>query len=128
MNDDFRSVEENLAADVDSRVRYPSYKSMDEFLDVERLRSLDSYVRSRIKRRIAEKNDPKFYTGPYTLDEDKAGRPGSRMIYLSDSKQPDNWRAAAFTLSSQLETIYKDKKQRNEFRPPEVKRPFFRST
>jgi len=91
MNDDFGSMEENLKEDVDPRVTYPSYKSMDEFVDVERLRSLDSYIRNRIRRHIAEKNDPKFYTGPYTLDEDEAGRPGSRMIYLSESKQPDSY-------------------------------------
>jgi hypothetical protein len=76
---------------VDPRVNYPSYKSMDEFIDVVRLRSLDSYIRNKIKRRILEINDPKFYTGPYTLSEDKAGRPGSRMIYLSESKEPDSY-------------------------------------
>jgi hypothetical protein len=78
-------------AHVDPRVNYPSYKSMDEFIDVVRLRSLDSYIRNRIKRRILEINDPKFYTGPYTLSEDKAGRPGSRMIYLAESKEPDSY-------------------------------------
>ena len=76
---------------VDQRVRYPSYKSMDEFIDVGRLRSLDNYIRNKIKRRITETNDPKFYTGPYTLSEDKAGRPGSRMIYLAESKEPDSY-------------------------------------
>ena len=62
---------------VDSRVTYPSYKSFDEFIDTERLRSLDSYIKRRIRRHIALDNDLKFYTGPYTLREEIAGRPGS---------------------------------------------------
>jgi hypothetical protein len=78
-------------ATVDARVKYPSYKSFDEFIDVERLRSLDGYIRQRIKRHIVENNDLKFYTGPYTLKEDVAGRPGSRMIYLAQSELPDSY-------------------------------------
>ena len=78
-------------ADVDPRVKYPSYKSFDEFVDVERLRSLDGYIRQRIKRHILLNNDLKFYTGPYTLNEDVAGRPGSRMIYLAESERPDSY-------------------------------------
>src|SRR5687767_11237238 len=78
-------------APVDPRVKYPSYKSFDEFIDVDRLRSLDGYIRQRIKRRIVEKDDLKFYTGPYTLNEDVAGRPGARMIYLAQSQLPDSY-------------------------------------
>ncbi len=78
-------------APLEAVVRYPSYKSFDEFIDVERLRSLDSYIREKIKRRILEYDDPKFYTGPYTIREDIAGRPGSRMIYLSESTMPDSY-------------------------------------
>src|SRR5688572_14200718 len=76
---------------VDARIKYPSYKSFDGLIDVQRLRSLDSYIRERIKRRITQGTDPKFYTGPYTLKEDIAGRPGSRMIYLSESELPDSY-------------------------------------
>jgi hypothetical protein len=32
---------------VDARVAYPCYKSFDEFIDVEMLRPLDSYVAER---------------------------------------------------------------------------------
>src|SRR4030095_12138946 len=66
-------------------------KSMDRFMDIQRLRSLDGYIRSKIERHIVAQSDPKFYTGPYTLIEEKAGRPGSRMIYLSESTVPDNY-------------------------------------
>jgi hypothetical protein len=78
-------------ARIDPAIRYPSYKSFDEFIDVERLRSLDSYIRERIRRRILENDDPKFYTGPYTVREENAGRPGSRMIYLAESSMPDSY-------------------------------------
>jgi hypothetical protein len=68
-------------APVDERVKYPSYKSFDEFIDVERLRALDGYIMQRIKRRLRERRgDYKFYTGPYKLNRAVADRPGSRMI------------------------------------------------
>ncbi|MFL6468583.1 MAG: hypothetical protein ACJ72Z_11560 [Pyrinomonadaceae bacterium] len=73
---DSESGTEMHFAEVDPRVSYPSYKSMDEFIDIERLRSLDGYIRNKIKRRLTEHDDPKFYTGPYTLEEDKEGRHG----------------------------------------------------
>jgi hypothetical protein len=46
-------------AEVDSRITYPSYKSFDEFIDVDRLRSLDGYIKQRIKRRLDTKEDLK---------------------------------------------------------------------
>jgi len=78
-------------AHVDPRISYPSYKSFDDLIDVERLRALDGYIRQRIRRHIAAGSDLKFYTGPYTLKEEIAGRPGSRMIYLSESQLPDSY-------------------------------------
>ncbi|HEY0051412.1 MAG TPA: hypothetical protein VGB68_19100 [Pyrinomonadaceae bacterium] len=90
--------EEKLAEDtlvfepVDSRIVYPSYKSFDEFIDVERLRALDGYILQRIKRRLnAPQDDYKFYTGPYKLNDKIPDRPGSRMIYLAYSEQPDSY-------------------------------------
>jgi hypothetical protein len=77
--------------DVDPRIKYPSYKSFDSLIDVSRLRALDGYIRQRIIRRLGEREDPKFYTGPYTLKEEIAGRPGSRMIYLAESELPDSY-------------------------------------
>lgn len=76
---------------VDSRITYPSYKSFDEFIDIERLRSLDGYITQKIKRRIAAQNDYQFYTGPYRLENAGPDRPGTRMIYLSFSELPDNY-------------------------------------
>ncbi len=79
------------ATAVDSRIEYPCYKSFDEFINVERLRALDAYIAERIRRHIVAEQDVKFYTGPYTLKQDAPGRPGSRMIYLAQSKMPDSY-------------------------------------
>ena len=76
---------------VDPRIKYPCYKSFDEFFDVERLKSLDGYVRERIERRLAARGDHSFYTGPFLLDSKTPDRPGSRMIYLSQSTRPDSY-------------------------------------
>lgn len=78
--------------DVDPRIMYPSYMPMDAFMDVERLRALDGYITTRIRRRIdAENNDLAFYTGPYKLESDALAVPGTRMIYLSRSERPDRY-------------------------------------
>ncbi len=76
---------------VDPRIKYPSYKSFDAFIDVERLASLDGYITQRVKRRLQAQKDYKFYTGPYKLDNSFPDRPGSRMIYLAQSKMPDSY-------------------------------------
>ena len=80
-----------LPEGVDPRINYPSYKSFDEFVDIDALRALDGYVRSRIERRLAAERDRRFYTGPFLLDPSAADRPGTRMIYLSRSRRPDNY-------------------------------------
>lgn len=76
---------------VDSRISYPSYKSLDEFIDTDRLRSLDGYITQRIKRHLKTQDDLKFYTGPYRLESNTPTHPGSRMIYLAYSELPDNY-------------------------------------
>ena len=76
---------------LDPRIKYPCYKSFDEFIDVGRLKSLDGYITQRVKRRLQAQNDLRFYTGPYRLQDDAPDRPGSRMIYLAQSSQPDSY-------------------------------------
>lgn len=78
-------------AGFDPRIEYPCYKSFDEFIDVDRLKALDDYVAERVRRHIASNNDIRFYTGPYRLNESSPDRPGSRMIYLSQSSVPDSY-------------------------------------
>ncbi len=76
---------------VDPRIHYPCYKSIDEFIDVRRLQSLDGYVTERVERHLRLRQDTPFYTGPYRLEESAPDRPGSRMIYLAQSSRPDSY-------------------------------------
>ena len=76
---------------VDSRIMYPCYKSFDEFIDVERLKSLDEYITERIERRLEAQQDYRFYTGPYRLRDSSPDKPGTRMIYLAQSRLPDSY-------------------------------------
>lgn len=76
---------------VDPRISYPCYKSFDEFIDVERLKSLDGYLTQRIREHIEARKDIQFYTGPFRLKESSPDRPGTRMIYLAHSNRPDSY-------------------------------------
>ncbi len=76
---------------VDPQISYPSYKSFDEFIDIERLTSLDGYITQKIKRRLNAQKDYQFYTGPYKLEESTPELPGTKMIYLAYSEMPDNY-------------------------------------
>ncbi|HEY0005176.1 MAG TPA: hypothetical protein VGB17_10245 [Pyrinomonadaceae bacterium] len=78
-------------AALDPRIKYPCYKSFDEFIDVERLKSLDGYIAERVRQHILAQKDYQFYTGPFKLEESSPERPGTRMIYLAQSRLPDNY-------------------------------------
>lgn len=71
--------------------RYPSYKDLDPFIDVARLKSLDGYIAERIERRIAAARDLAFYTGPFLLDDRAPALPGSRLVYLARSTRKENY-------------------------------------
>ncbi len=73
------------------RPHYPSYMNMDPFIDVERLRALDGFITERLNRRLAAAEDRQFYTGPFLLDADASHLPGSRMIELARSREPENY-------------------------------------
>ncbi len=81
----------NVLDQVDARISYPCYKSFDEFIDVEWLKSLDGYITERVRRHLEAQQDYRFYTGPFRLKDEAPDRPGTRMIYLSRSKQPDSY-------------------------------------
>ena len=76
---------------VEEQIVYPSYKSFDEFIDVEWLKSLDGFITERVRQRLEAQKDERFYTGPFRLREETPDRPGTRMIYLAQSKQPDSY-------------------------------------
>lgn len=80
-----------VAAAAETLIKYPCYKSFDEFVDVEKLKSLDGYIAERVSRRVKAREDVQFYTGPYRLDDASPDRPGSRMIYLARSASPESY-------------------------------------
>lgn len=71
--------------------RYPSYKDLDPFIDVDRLKALDGFITERLHQRLAATSDRQFYTGPFLLQADDPDRPGSRMIELARSREPENY-------------------------------------
>lgn len=76
---------------METRIKYPCYKSLDEFIDVERLKTLDGYLAEKIVSRIETGKDMQFYTGPFRLQESSPDRPGTKMIYLAQSQNPDSY-------------------------------------
>ncbi|HEX8578039.1 MAG TPA: hypothetical protein VF655_00405 [Allosphingosinicella sp.] len=70
---------------------YPNYKDLDLYVDVLRLRSLDSYVRSRLEARLSRAKDLAFYTGPFLLDGRDPHLPGSRLVYLTQSARGQDY-------------------------------------
>lgn len=81
-------VESKELAPVDPEnaiVSYPSYKNLDPYLDIHRLRSLNSYLTQRIRRRINEQKDSLFLN-LHRLDQDSPYEPGVREIWLSRTK------------------------------------------
>jgi hypothetical protein len=71
--------------EVDSRITYPSYKSFDEFIDIERLRLLDAYIADGIRRHIKTQKED-YFINYYRLDESMPYQPGVREIWLSRTK------------------------------------------
>lgn len=71
--------------------RIPSYKSIDPFIDVDRLKALDGFITARLHHRLAQAEDRQFHTGPFLLDADAPSLPGSRMIELARSQAPENY-------------------------------------
>ena len=72
-------------ADVDPRIRYPCYKSFDDIIDVERLKSLDGYVTERINRHAQAQRD-EYFQNEHRLDDKSPYEPGVREIWLSRTK------------------------------------------
>jgi hypothetical protein len=72
-------------AGVDPRIHYPCYKSLDEYLDLEQLVSLDNYLTELILRHIkAQKDD--YFLNLYRLDQAAPYQPGVREIWLTRNK------------------------------------------
>jgi hypothetical protein len=70
---------------VDAGITYPCYKSLDEFIDVERLRSLGGYVAERIRRHIERRRED-YFLNLHRLDASAPETPGSREVWLTRTR------------------------------------------
>jgi hypothetical protein len=70
---------------------YPSYVDLDPFIDVERLKALDGFIRERLMARLEESGDLAFYTGPFLLRGDLPPLPGSKLVYLARTEGKDDY-------------------------------------
>jgi hypothetical protein len=73
-------------ASVDAGVVYPSYKSFDELIDVERLKSLDGFLKERVRAHLSQGQVGDFYTGRQRLRPWYREKTGSKTIELSSTE------------------------------------------
>lgn len=103
---------------VDPHISYPCYKSLDAFIDVQKLKSLDVYIREKIKHHIKSREED-FFLNAHRLDEALPEQPGSREIWLTrtrpgvpynylDLDKPELWQptAEAVEFSRLMEFIH----------------------
>ncbi|HVG21475.1 MAG TPA: hypothetical protein VNI02_20715, partial [Blastocatellia bacterium] len=74
-----------IHVEVDPRIKYPCYKSFDEFIDVEKLKALDGYITERIKEHLAAQKDD-YFLNQYRLNASSPHKPGAREIWLTRTK------------------------------------------
>ena len=71
--------------EIDPRISYPCYKSCDEFIDVERLKSLDAYITERIAQHRRQQTDDLFLN-LHRLKAETPEQPGVREIWLTRTR------------------------------------------
>jgi hypothetical protein len=74
-----------LETEVDPEITYPCYKSLDEFLDIARLRALDGYIAEGIRRHIGKRRED-YFLNLHRLDSSTPETPGSREVWLTRTK------------------------------------------
>jgi hypothetical protein len=85
---------------VDPRVSYPSYKALDDYIDVERLKALDGFLRAKIAEQLAAGRSHEFDVGGAKVRLLSRRRPGSQVIQLAvkdghdyfELNDPERWR------------------------------------
>jgi hypothetical protein len=75
---------------LDPRIVYPCYKSLDAFVDLPRLKSLDGYLRERIVSFLKGQDGVSFHTGPFKQKLFSRTRPGARVIPLTSRAGDSN--------------------------------------
>jgi hypothetical protein len=76
---------EMIRKNVDPRITYPCYKSLDEFIDVRKLKSLDVYLKEKIGHHIKSREED-FFLNAHRLDATSPEQPGSREIWLTRTR------------------------------------------
>lgn len=66
-------------------LKYPSYKSFDGFIDVEKLKALDGYLIEKIKQHRGL-SLPDFFLNEHRLDANAPHQPGAREVWLTKTK------------------------------------------
>lgn len=66
-------------------IKYPCYKSFDEFIDVRRLKSLDNYLIAKIEKH-SRKTNADLFLNEHRLDPDAPHQPGAREVWLTRTK------------------------------------------
>jgi hypothetical protein len=101
-------------------VTYPSYKSFDPFIDVNRLESLDPYLTERIHKHAAT-GAQDLFLNEHRLDPATPHQPGAREVWLTRTKpgtpynyldlnkpelwQPTEWASEFSGLMEFIETL-----------------------
>lgn len=101
-------------------VTYPSYKSFDPFIDVNRLKSLDPYLTERIHKHAAT-GAQDLFLNEHRLDPATPHQPGAREVWLTRTKpgtrynyldlnkselwQPTEWASEFSGLMEFIETL-----------------------
>jgi len=69
-------------APVEPGITYPSYMSFDDFIDVDRLKSLDGFIAARL-REHKQNGSIDFFINEHRLDREQPCQPGIREVWLS---------------------------------------------
>jgi hypothetical protein len=70
--------------EIDPRITYPCYKSFDELIDLQRLKSLDGYITEQLKKCINQGLDYRFMN-TFRLKSSTPETLGQSVIFLSES-------------------------------------------
>jgi hypothetical protein len=77
--------------EVDPGIEYPSYKSFDDIIDVERLKSLDGYLVKKIREQLQRRDQEQFHAGVLKQKFWQRAVPGTLVIPLTKSTRPFNY-------------------------------------
>lgn len=99
------NLQSGPVARANPRITYPCYKSLDEFIDVGYLKSLDGYIRERIEQHIAQQTDS-YFLNDHPLHRSSPKQTAVREIWLSrtrpgvpydylDLNKPELWEPTA---------------------------------